>query len=361
MSLQIDISAERSILETAIWRNRLLLGIVLAHLLIALSISNVADTPFWSGAAVVLLDILQRLLTVAAVCLIAWRLAYGMIYAKPKKPIQWLLSDLKSFVLDFDKILDRLICIVAITVMATSFTFLKDIVPTLNPYGWDPLFAALDRVLHFGSDPWQWLWPVLGTPPVTRFLDITYGLWFVLLYIGLFAAIFDPRSPARSMVFLVAFSLTWILGGNLLATVFSSAGPVYFEAFGFGSEFSEQMLQLSAIDQATPLWSSDAQQLLLTNYDSPGKIRGISAMPSMHVATSVVLTMFAFSYARWLGWIMVAFTGLILIGSVHLGWHYAVDGYASIPLTVAIWFMSKALVRRFGPTSDQTDPFANNR
>jgi hypothetical protein len=35
---------------------------------------------------------------------------------------------------------------------------------------------------------------------------------------------------------------------------------------------------------------------------------------------------------------------LIMIGSVHLGWHYAVDGYASVLTIPLIWKLSGMIV-----------------
>ena len=40
---------------------------------------------------------------------------------------------------------------------------------------------------------------------------------------------------------------------------------------------------------------------------------------------------------RWLMVAAIAFCAVVLFGSVHLGWHYAVDGYFSIAATVVIW------------------------
>jgi hypothetical protein len=50
---------------------------------------------------------------------------------------------------------------------------------------------------------------------------------------------------------------------------------------------------------------------------------------------------------RWLGaaaWIYVL---LILLRSVHLNWHYAVDDYVAILATWLIWRLSGWMVRRF--------------
>ena len=34
-----------------------------------------------------------------------------------------------------------------------------------------------------------------------------------------------------------------------------------------------------------------------------------------------------------------------MIGSVHLAYHYAVDGYVSIAVTLIIWWMTKPIAR----------------
>ena len=54
------------------------------------------------------------------------------------------------------------------------------------------------------------------------------------------------------------------------------------------------------------------------------------------------------AYARWagaLGWIIA---GVTLFGSVALGWHYAVDGYASIVGMVGLWWLAGRIVARYG-------------
>jgi len=49
---------------------------------------------------------------------------------------------------------------------------------------------------------------------------------------------------------------------------------------------------------------------------------------------------------KWLGWIFAVYLGLIQIGSVILGWHYAVDGYAAIILACLIWYGVRRATRR---------------
>jgi TRAP-type C4-dicarboxylate transport system permease small subunit len=57
----------------------------------------------------------------------------------------------------------------------------------------------------------------------------------------------------------------------------------------------------------------------------------------MHVSIAVLLALLYFRIHRWLGWAAAGFAVIIMVGSVHLGWHYAADGYLSAALTIVIW------------------------
>jgi membrane-associated phospholipid phosphatase len=76
------------------------------------------------------------------------------------------------------------------------------------------------------------------------------------------------------------------------------------------------------------------------------KVAGaISAMPSLHVASSCGFYLLARARNRWLGRLFFVFLVLMLLGSIHLGWHYAIDGYAGLAGAVVIWWLCGRLVR----------------
>ena len=56
-------------------------------------------------------------------------------------------------------------------VLARAFSLVKALIPALHPYSLDPFFHQLDRMLHFGYDPWTLLQPILGYPVVTWAID----------------------------------------------------------------------------------------------------------------------------------------------------------------------------------------------
>lgn len=229
------------------------------------------------------------------------------------------------------------------SLMATFVSF-KASIPNIHPFGGlDVAFMELDRLLHFGEHPWVLMHGVLGSPTVTAFVDFTYSLWFAVLWLTVIWQTWHGAyfSDAREQ-FLLSFAACWILIGVVFATLLASAGPVYYGTVtGAADPFAALVDYLHQVDAARALKAVWIQGILWDNYASPGTHpfgEGISAMPSMHVSMAVLMALVGFRVNRVVGWAYAAFAVLILIGSVHLAWHYAIDGYLAAGLTVVIWW-----------------------
>ncbi len=228
-------------------------------------------------------------------------------------------------------------------VFVFTYSSFKHTIPQITPFHWDVSLMQIDQTLHLGYHPWEILQKVLGVPQITRVLNVCYNLWHLLLIFSLFWMAWSRRRQLR-MQFFVSLALCWIILGSLLAMFFSSAGPCYFsevtkESNPFLPLFSylHSIPDLSAVEVQGLLWKSYAQGHFLP-------LGGISAMPSMHVSVAVLIALMGWRVHRLLGFALSLFAALILIGSVHLGWHYAIDGYFSILVTVLIWKITGKLL-----------------
>jgi len=110
------------------------------------------------------------------------------------------------------------------------------------------------------------------------------------------------------------------------------------------------MAYLGAVDAVSPLRVVAIQEKLWTSYTEWG---GMSAMPSMHLSIVTVIVLASIRTHRLLAWILVPFGIVILVGSVHLGWHYAIDSYVGIGATMALWWVSGRIVRRWSRRSSE--------
>ena len=108
------------------------------------------------------------------------------------------------------------------------------------------------------------------------------------------------------------------------------------------------MAHLNNVSEISPVWALQVQEDLWAGYMNDGVLAGISAMPSMHVATAVLMALYAWTHARWAGFVMAVFAILIMLGSVHLGWHYAVDGYVGALIAWIAWRIGLAVAGREG-------------
>ena len=274
-----------------------------------------------------------------------WRLLYLTYVLKVPDRMAVLKREVISFVSDRDRMLGGFIAAGLMTVMLVSFSQLKNQIPFLQPFAWDETFIELDRALHFGTLPHEYLHAIFGGHYSISFFTGIYNLWLFMMYFTLLIGCFLKPDSAVRMQFLVAFLLTWAIGGNLLATAFSSVGQTYVARLGLGDTYAGLMQALEAHAATGALSVIGTQNLLWGWYSSEIKLNAISAFPSMHVASSTLMVLFAFQWSRRAGLAATVFAVGIMIGSVLLAWHYAVDGYAGALIAVLSWKVAGWLVR----------------
>lgn len=329
-------------LMQALRGHALLAGLIAAYVAVAMALAAAYPTTGHSDkVSAAAVDFLKMLPAMAYFVVMARWLAL-----RRAGGIAALRAELRAALTDRDRLVNGLTAVGLMVGALISFVQLKKLIPILHPFSWDRTFADLDAALHFGWQPWELAHGLFGHPLVLTAVTGAYNFWMFLMYFVLVFACFDTGRPAARMRYLVAFVLCWALGGNLLAMLFSSAGPVYFGRLGLGDQFAPLLALLQAQAAQQPISALETQDMLWAWYAAPGGISGISAFPSMHVASSVLMACYGFSLHRWLGRALAGFAAVILLGSVLLGWHYAVDGYAGVLIGLAAWGLSGALLRR---------------
>lgn len=263
-----------------------------------------------------------------------------MAMKRPDRLCHYLYHDLRRY-LSNERLLHALPAMLLIPVFASSFTVFKAAIPRLHPYTWDTTLSAWDMALHGGMAPWERLQPLLGHPLVTGLLNFAYHFWFFLFYALLYWLILDARRPLLRMQFLLSFALTWIALGSIMAVLFASVGPCYYGHLHGIDPYAPLMAYLHEANRHIPVWALQVQDMLWQGYQSKGANGelGISAMPSMHVATSVLMAILGWRISRLAGIALSAFAVLIMLGSIHLGWHYALDGYVGAAGAALVWHL----------------------
>lgn len=272
-----------------------------------------------------------------------------VVHVRPERPLLALIKDVGAFLACPRRLANGLPMVVALFVFMQAFSHIKINIPNFQPFVWDETFMELDRWLHFGYHPWELLQPLLGYPLVTLVINLVYNIWFMVMWMVWVWMAFDTRSTVLRTQFFLAFMLCWIVGGSLLAVLLSSAGPCYYSLLGLAPDpFAPLMAYLHETHQQYPLFAIDTQATLWDAYKGEQTVvAGVSAMPSMHNATAVLFALLGWRKGRTLGILLTVFALFILIGSVHLGWHYAIDGYLGALIAVVAWWIAGYIARRY--------------
>lgn len=293
-----------------------------------------------------LIDLLSFSLPVGMIVMLVMRLLQYALIEKPESPIRALGGELADLVRNPSRLINGLPVFAAMIFFNKAMVELKPAIPAIHPFDWDTTFMRLDRALHFGMDPWRLIQPVMGHDFITFAVNMAYNFWFVALFGAWFWFGFRKLADVTRTQFFLGYMIAWWVGGGLLAVAFSSAGPVYYGNIGLSPDpYAPLMAYIHDVNNRIPIWCLITQQLLWDGYTGHTDPLGISAFPSMHNASAILFALAFWKVWRPAGWFFAGYAVVILLGSVHLGWHYAVDGYAGLAIGAVAWWIAGYIAR----------------
>lgn len=236
--------------------------------------------------------------------------------------------------------------LVAAVLFFVGFSMLKASMPLILPFHADRALARLDAGLHGGSDPWVFAHALLPDWPWGLVSFIYIELW-LLTAIGFPVVLAIAEHDAgRRRRFLALFVFCWVGLGLAAALAGLSVGPIYYDRLLGGARFEalhDALARSGVADSA--LGALQDQLWAYYQGGEPAHGSGISAFPSVHVAIATLYMLYLAERSRWLLMPGILYLVTIQFLSVLTGYHYAIDGYVSILLVIAVW----ALLRRRDP------------
>jgi len=242
------------------------------------------------------------------------------LVADTQRHAPWLISVCFAFIL--------------VGMQIAALTWLKIMLPIAAGFWADPLLADTEKML-LGQDAWVITHALFGW--TAAWIDRLYVTWMPVKLIALFLVILAPLSDARARALLSYFLI--MAAGSLSQYLLPSGGPVFYERLGLGPRFGELPIEP---------WVATASDYLWADYLHPNSAigAGISAMPSMHVAIALWVALVLRAYSRRLQWLGWAWFAAIFFGSIHLGWHYALDSIAATTIALAAFQLAGIMINR---------------
>lgn len=275
------------------------------------------------------------LIAVYAVIALIINIIRMMCFIKPKSPIRHTIKELKDFLGRKKQVINLVYVLLLFSVFAAAFSTTKALIYQLNGFRWDKTFESFDRTISFGSSPHEYLTWLFSTPETSLFIEVMYQLWFYIYYSSIVYVAYHYAHSNLSQRYLLASVLTWFLGGNLIAIIFSSAGPIFPEIHSLET-YNDHLRKMGEAAVYFDSFAISVKEKLLNGFQI-SNLTSISAFPSMHVASTTLMVLMCRQINPKLYLVSVCYLIIIITGSVALLWHYLVDSIAGVFIALTTW------------------------
>lgn len=207
-------------------------------------------------------------------------------------------------------------------VVLLIFKELYFMIRPIHPIDYDGLLIAADRWL-FGTDPTVWLGR-FAHPVLTEILQIAYWSYYVL-FIIVGVEIYRRHTlksfDKAGFLIVYGFYLSY-LGYFLLPAI----GPRFTL-----HDFTTIDQELPGLLLAVPLRDFiNAAESIPAGVPNPAETVQRDVFPSGHTQLSLICVYLAFHFKLRSRWIVTTFASLLILGTVYLRYHYAVDVLAGV-------------------------------
>ncbi len=187
----------------------------------------------------------------------------------------------------------------------------------IHPQDFDWLLIDIDRWI-FGGDPTRWL-SVYAHPVVTEILQISYASYYLILLSVFFELSFEKRHTE------------YFLGSFLVIYGFYLSYIGYFLLPAVGPRFT--LYDFSSLDRSLPgIWATGALRDFVNAGESiPKNVPNAidfaqrDAFPSGHTQLTLTIMYISFSNHLKSRWVILVAGSLLIISTVYLRYHYAID------------------------------------